>query len=330
MQANSYLGLWGKVFDTSQSGNESTLADHFQQVADEWKQGTESIHSRIIQRMQTGHSDVWNTSSGLLSDIAALVTQLTTPASIESTPHINKTLNGSTDSVDQLNLLERLQERLGQVHLGSLDSTELAVLAALQGVALSSLVKHAAALSSQSQHAWYTTQQGSSYAPQNDVLKTATHHTSHVGLKLPPSFSSHFKPELCVNLQNFGNSPGYRAVYMGSPPCTAKGNDTVFARATWGQEAGVLLDCHVGSTGDKPELNLTLNNIGNTIQQAYASELDAILHLSRTCRLAVAATVNGSPSSTGPGTSSLLKYRQSLPAIGRSKWNAIRIRVCNM
>lgn len=329
MQANSYLGLWGKVFDSSHPGNGSTLADHFQHVADEWKQGTESIHSRIIQRLQSGQADIWNTSSAVpLPDITALVTQLTSPAKIGFIPHINTTINGSTNSSEQLDLFKRLQERLAGVHIGGLDAGQLAVLAALQGLALSSLVKHAATLSAQPQHSWYT-KQGSSYAPQPESPKTATHHVGHVGLKLPQSFSGHFKPELCINLQNLGNSPGYRAIYLGSPPCSAKGNDTVFAQVTWGQEAGFLLDCHVGSS-DTQEGNSTPTNVGNKIQQAYASELDAILHPSRTCRLAVAA--NGSPSSTGGGssTSSVLKYRQYIPAIGRSKWNAIRIRVCNM
>lgn len=329
--------VWSGLFNSvrqrnATAGNPASLAERLHNAADQWKTETDALHSRLLERLNSKGRISNSTSQQTLSEFANIIGQLTkaTPLSQINQTDVN---NGSS-------LLDSLQARLSQVQVGSLDPHQLAVLTALQGVALSALVKHTKRASSAT-HAGIMDSDGSTLRDEgyngrlspfdSGPRKVAS---SHLGILVPSSLESFFTPEVCVSLQNFGNSQGYRSVYMGHPPCGAPVQrdssstptaPTSSAQLIWGAKAGFNLDCGLTTTA----VNVTAQYLQNIVSSAIshiASELNAALHPLLQCQLTVASTTPPSP--TGSGT--LLEHSQSFPALGQSKWNSLRIQICNI
>jgi hypothetical protein len=56
-----------------------------------------------------------------------------------------------------------------------------------------------------------------------------------------PDWAS-FQPAVCLGMQNFGGAEGYRAVYLGPPPCGRPGS-TASQEVAWGSTAAFMLEC---------------------------------------------------------------------------------------
>lgn len=329
---NVWSGLFNAVKQKNTSvGNPTSLAERLHNAADQWKTETDALHTRLLERLKNnGRSN--STSQQNLSEFANIIGQLT------KVPPLSQT--NQSDSNNGSSLLDSLQARLSQVHVGSLDPHQLAVLTALQGVALSALVKHAKHASS-SAHAGIMSSNGSLFRNENNFGKFSPFDagprkvpSSHLGILVPNSLESFFTPEICISLQNFGNNQGYRSVYMGRPPCgaqiggsipTAPTSQLSSAQLMWGTKAGFNLDCGFTTTAINATEQYSQSIVSSAINH-IASELNAALHPLLSCQLSLAST--STPSVVGSGT--LLEHSQSAPVLGQSKWNSLRIQICNI
>jgi hypothetical protein len=368
MQANSYLGLWGHVFEAPGSKNKNEavvtgpaspivagLADRLHQAAGEWRTEADEVRSRLIQRLGGGNT--------ILGKAAAAAGEEREAASAFMSETFNQLFGGninkdmpvegnaaataensnaaSISTTDTLSLLDRMQARLGLD--GKVDARQLAALAAIQGLALSSLRKHLAA--AQSENHLDT--------PASGVVKTLSaatteandgtnylydplrHSFSKLGVALPESMVSHFEGEWCLRLQNFANAAGYRSVYLGGVPCSGSGT-AVMTKASplvlpssppslasavassppatamlqWNSEAAFSLDCSVNSpqiedNGDQNSEEDSLYTGVSAMWHAASSELSAALQAkTMQCSLAVSSVAGNEVTPSSSSSSS--------------------------
>ncbi|KAG7667305.1 hypothetical protein NADE_002899 [Nannochloris sp. 'desiccata'] len=322
MQGNSYLGLWGHVFDGSSSEKTEAatgpapppllvkggLADRLQHAAGEWRAEADEVRSRLIQRIGGGGTTVLEK----LGDREAASSFMSETFNQLFGSADDKDSSGAADysdtaaaisSTDTLSLLDRMQERLGID--GKLDARQLAALAAVQGLALSSLRKHLAANSATSD----TGSVKSASADDNDASTNSIYdhrHTfSNLGIALPESLVSHFEGEWCVRLQNFANAAGYRSVYLGGAPCSSSGTTGAMTKSLpqtqpllsttpstttpaaamihWNSEAAFSLDCSIESpVSDTSEEDVEDSAAAEEEEESFYSGVSAMLHAART------------------------------------------------
>jgi hypothetical protein len=275
--------------------------------------------------------------------------------------------DASISTTETLSLLDRMQERLGLD--GKLDAKQLAALAAVQGLALSSLRKHLAAAgkgSSTTENA--STKASSSVLDTRDSIYDPSRHITFtkLGLSLPDSMTSHFEGEWCLRLQNFANAAGYRSVLLGGVPCngisissssavaaklfpqtqvaatTAPPTPPATAVLHWNSEAAFSLDCGIKEPHLEPS---------QEVEESIYSGISAMLHAARAkasseitaalqaktmeCTIAVSAaaaagTSSGISGSENTSSGAVLHSSQTLPLFNAHKLNAIKIRICNI
>jgi len=320
MQVNSYLGLWGHVFDASSSkknGKALTgpasplhvgggLADRLQHAAGEWKAEADEVRSRLIQRIGGGDSvlekigEEREAASSFMSETFNQLFGSTDDKDKDKDSVATDTAAGIS-TTDTLSLLDRMQERLGIDE--KLDARQLAALAVMQGLALSSLRKHLAANRA-------ITDAGSIKSASSDGTDAATSRLytpfSNLGIALPESMVSHFEGEWCLRLQNFANAAGYQSVYLGQAPCSSVGTTgamtkslpqaqpllsttasatTTLAPATamihWNSEAAFSLDCGIESPAIDP-FGEEIENAEEKGEESFYSGVSAMLHAART------------------------------------------------
>jgi hypothetical protein len=384
LQGNSYIGLWGHVFDNSSKKNQPTsspapppvplggglLADRLHHAAGELRAEAEEVRSRLIQRIGGGNvfgktaADERESASSFMTET---FNQLFGPSNKEhpaAASAATTTENASTtiSTTETLSLLDRMQERLGLD--GKMDARQLAALAAVQGVALSSLRKHMAAAdtadvkSSSSSEVEYSEDTSTSiYDPRHLSF-------SKLGVALPDSVASHFDGEWCLRLQNFANAAGYRSVYLGGVPCSGSSPRGATAPATttpatamlhWNSEAAFSLDCSTAVLKAPNAVPSTENNAASEEEEeeSFLSGVSAMLHAARvkassefsaalhsgfekkTMECSLAVSVSGEPYTpqsqvSEPGSGTVLHSSQTLPVFNPHKLNALKIRICNM
>jgi len=326
MQGNSYLGLWGHVFDASSSKkNEAPtttgpapppflvrdgLADRLHAAAGEWRAEADEIRSHLIQRIGGGDNTVLGKigedREAASSFMSETFNQLFGSTNDKDSPVATSSSSSeiperTLSTTDTLRLVDRMQERLGLD--GKLDARQLAALAAVQGLALSSLRKHLAATSATTD----TESIKSARVEGTDATTTniydPRHSFSKVGIALPESMISHFEGEWCMRLQNFANAAGYRSVYLGQAPCNSVGTMGAMTKSLpqtqgllsttpspppplaaamirWNSEAAFSLDCGIKSPVVDPSGEDKDNE--DSQGESFYSGVSAMLHAART------------------------------------------------
>jgi len=312
LQRNSYLGLWGKVFEGAAPAEDQTppaltQLQRFHSAAREWRnEAAENAQSRLMQRMKslnlTLHHDLthWNATEVLANLTGLLPTEK------------------GTDGLPAF--LQEIGQRLGGDHVGKFDPAQLVSLAVLQGWALHALSSKMAGGAAATSEVVSTSSTMDDASPTSLFTPETTGYSrgygsrwntraprdnssislfSEVGVLLPDTMEGNFLPEICARLADFGNAPGYNAAWLGGPPCGGSQGST--SGIAWGNEAVFQLDC--------------------TSQQPLAL-------LEKTLKCSLGVTSQKKEGNVG-GSGALLHHEKTSHVLTGPHLNAIRVRVCN-
>jgi len=352
-QRNSYLGLWGSVFDTIPDAVIDDLADRvdsevYDEGGDEGEGGGESsgvgedrarrggstsggwsslrelIHQRREdRRMQFGFG---GNLTEMIDEMSTIMTNLNLPI------HGN-VLEGSSPNISDA--ISDHARTLDLKNLGATDTSKIASLAILQGWMLKQL----------------TASPGGRSA---SLASNAASHVGHstfrqLGVVLPPE--SHFTPSLCFVMQNFGNSGGYYDAWTGfGPICDVRYREDG-AMFAWKEESMLTVDCHLqdrvhtagsgdgdggsakddGAKGDNAAEGIYSVDYSDQFSSSFgtmavSNPLMNALSTSSRCLVSVASS---RPGSSLHGTGTVMAMSTVNRAFAQIKPNSIKIEVCN-
>ena len=347
MQANRFMGLWGKVFDSNNAtvsgsttaySSSSSLANNaavrlgerFQKAAETWKTEAEEARARLMHRFnaeklseKTGPAapvainDEAPNASTALGNVGAVPLQ-EDQKERAAVPLSKGNLPEKSTLVDKSSIKD-VEDWLLRGEDGKLDGH----------IALASLKKHSE--SAASPLAASASMSDPRLSSGNSELGSVTANSrslGHLGVLLPNSMLSHFDAEWCMRLQNFGNAEGYRSAVLGAAPCNSE--NSTLGQVKWASEAAFSLDCGIKTaepsafSSKSASESVSLPNILHSAAAKAASDFTTVLEqrLQRQleCTLAVATQ----------GSGTVLKYSQDMPVFGSSKLNSLKIRTCNV
>lgn len=310
LQSNSYLGLWGSMFDgvAQNTSAHASLPSRLQG----WRQEAEEAQSRLLQRLRGhgsgGERPSWN-ATDLLADLTAAYQSSDqgkgSPVSVAASGLLHHDffdlpLNSSLAAT----IIDDIRQRLSGDGDGNGDASQLAALAVLQGWALKALANHRASVSATAGGTASTASSVSTLPGMHrrwpGVQNGSLAMLSEVGVALPDAMGDKFVPAVCARLQNFGNAAGYNSAWLGAFPCNTASNDkSTFA---WDSKAAFSLDC-------------------STIPHQPAA-LDHTID----CAFTVGSQSDDEPSGSG----TLLHFARSMHVLTGPHLNAIQIRACNV